>query len=59
MYWNKGYGWVTGTVTAFDSDSHLHAITFTDGDEEEIDLKKSKRKWQLKPWKEVKPEALG
>ena len=46
-------------IAGFDSDSHLHAITFTDGDEEEIDLKKSKRKWQLKPWKEVKPEALG
>ena len=59
MHWGKGVGWVAGEVIAFNPDSHSHTIAFSDGDEREIDLKKSKRKCQFKPRKEVKPEALG
>ena len=59
MYWSKGVGWLTGNITSFDADSEMHQIVFQDGDAREVDLKGSKRKWQLKGWKEVRPEDLG
>ena len=44
---------------SFDADSEMHQILFQDGDAREVDLKGSKRKWQLKGWKGVRPEDLG
>lgn len=38
LYWAEERRWYYGEITAFNENTHLHAIKYDDGEEEELDL---------------------
>ena len=58
MMWSTGVGWLEGKITSFDSDTQLHCVDFADGDVEEMDLKTTRRKWNIRGYKEMQAHEL-
>ena len=53
VYWGKEKRWFTGVVTCFDMGTKFHNVSYSDGDDEEIDLLSLDRQrpaWEISPF---------
>ena len=55
VYWGKEKTWFTGVVASFDMETKSHTVSYSDGDDEDIDmltLDSDRPAWEISPFSE-------
>lgn len=56
VYWGKEKTWFTGVVASFDMETKFHTVSYSDGDDEDIDmwsLDSDRPAWEISPFSEA------